>query len=57
MNIDGKWRLDANAVYYSRDLKDEEHFPAVGNINDEDIESALINFFLSAISKEGDSSP
>ena len=34
VNVNGVWKVDYNASYYSSDLRhDKEHFPIVGNIN------------------------
>lgn len=46
-NFNGKWKL-GTANYYTRDLKDEEHFPVVGYIKTDDI---LKNAILDAIFK------
>ena len=45
---DGKWILEKNAVYYTRDLKDPAGFQAVGEI---DVNEALIQCILSQIEK------
>ena len=45
VNIDGKWKF-SKAVYYTRDLKDTEHFPVVGWI---DFDRMVIDGILQAI--------
>ena len=45
-DIDGKWNVDKNAVYYAADLKDDINFPEVGLV---DMEEILLNGILGGI--------
>lgn len=45
-NWQNKWDIDFG-TFYSRDLKDTEHFPIVGEI---DLKKEVINLFLSRVS-------
>ena len=53
-NIDGKWKIDTNAQYIKREIeKDSEHYPIVGKLNPEEIDSMIINLILSKVSLRG----
>lgn len=46
--IDEKWYVDI-AEFYSQGIKDEEHFPVVGNVN---LKKVIIDAFMNALNKE-----
>lgn len=53
LNVNGEWRFSESGGFYSSDLKDQEHFPVVGNVK-LDIGGYVISEVLKALRGEHD---